>query len=129
MSIPIQSNRCVHLLAPSATAQSVQKSDSGKHIIIPAATAAGTINLPTAVGNAGLKYRFIMSATAAYAITLLPAGGTISGPLFNVTAAFPKAAAANVKFTALAIAGDAIELISDDKNWYCTGQSGVVGFA
>jgi hypothetical protein len=127
----IQSNVVITLAAPSAVALTVSAADSGKTIMIPAATAAGTINLP--VATAGLSYRFIMTATAAAIITLLPAGGTISGILLvnngggppQVGGVISKAAAANIHFTATAIVGDWVQLSSDGTNWYCFGASNV----
>lgn len=128
MSNFIQSNAVITLLAPSATAQTMSVADSGKIIVIPAATANGVVNLPAVAP--GLCYKFIMAATAAFTVTLTPtANGLVNGSVLNNNAAagevVSKNAANTTNFTATAVAGDWIEVVSDGTNWYVFGQSRV----
>jgi len=128
MSSLIQSNQVIIQASMTNAGQTLSANDSGKTIILPAATGAGTLTLPPV--QAGLRYRIIMSATAAQIITIRPtAGNTVQGVLLvnnaGTTNTIAKNAANSVQFTATAVAGDSIELTSDGTLYYVTGSSAV----
>lgn len=102
---------------------------------IAAQSVALTLNIPTAVGNAGLHYRCELTGIAGQTITVTPAAGTCSGLLANNVPAAVTClvctAKANVAFTAAATAGSWVDFVSDGTNYtvYASGTLSGIGWA
>lgn len=123
----VRSGQQVKLPAMTALGQTLYSADSGKTILIPVATAAGTLNLPTP--EAGLYFKLIMQGTAGFVITLLTPSGVIAGNLMNSAAANAATQVAKsgstATFTATAVLGDWVELTCDGTNYNIFGMSRV----
>jgi hypothetical protein len=113
-------------------AVNVLPEESGSLITIAAQTVGAlTVNLPTAVGNRGLNYRFKLLATAGQVITLTPAAGTFSGSLKNNVAAgvtcIVCTASATISFTAAATVNSYVDVVCDGVQWTCDGVGTLSG--
>jgi hypothetical protein len=150
----VQNNQIISYVATGAAATlNVMPSDSGKTFLIPALGAAHAllVNLPAV--QAGLKYRFMATATLLSAVTLTPTNGAngtpvpytavnglVTGSLFNIANATAsaagalgadqvvnscvvKAAANTAQLTADATGGSYIDINSDGVAWYVSGMS------
>lgn len=124
MSGYIQTNQTVKL---PDRAYTVSVADSGKLMLIGAlTTATRVITLPDA--QAGLHYRFMVTATLTQIARITPAAGTINGALINNNAGAAEVVAkagASADLTATAILGDFMDVYCDGTNWHCSGMSAV----
>ena len=100
-----------------ANAYTVPLSFAGNTFFLPAAGAATVVNVPTAVGNSGLRYKFQLSALAGNTITITPVAGAFNGCLLNNVAA----GVTCIACTAAATAGSTLEIVSDGTNYIATG--------
>lgn len=84
-------------------------------IILVSASAAYTLTLPTAVGNAGLRYRFIKT-DANYNLITLAAYGTETFNYENANGA------AQTTYPRLNTYGAEVTVVSDGSNWQCLNE-------
>lgn len=123
----VRSGQQVRLPSMTAANQTLYSADSGKTILIPPATAAGTLLLPPL--EAGLYFKLIMQGTAAAIITVQTPSSIIIGNLLNCPTATTLSqvtkGVGNFTFTATAVAGDWVELTCDGSNYYVYGISRV----
>jgi hypothetical protein len=117
-----------YTLSANAAADTLTAAQSGYQIWIPAQAQAQTVTLPAV--QAGLEYNFVMQGTAGQIVAIQGPANLMAGNLI-VSAG---AAAANalvsvagnrrqVNFTATAVVGDNVRIVSDGVNWYASGQS------
>lgn len=131
----IQSNAVVTL--PNQAAITIYASDSGKTLLVPAQGVASVVTMPAL--QAGLRYRFLVTALLGFTFTITPTAGTVTGTCLLL---IPGAAAACIISTvikaanntivigAAATAGTYLDMNCDGNIWYISGVSTTaVGFA
>jgi hypothetical protein len=107
-------------------------SQTGSLVTLPAIAANQVVNLPAVGTAAGVSYKFRAIGTLGHTWTVTPTTSVMAGNFVNNNAAYAsvaKAASASFVFTALAVNGDWAEVVSDGVKWFCSGSSSVVGFA
>lgn len=124
----IQSNAVVTL--PNQAAITIYASDSGKTLLVPAQGVASVVTMPAL--QAGLRYRFLVTAGLGFNFTITPTAGTVTGTCLLL---IPGAAAACIISTvikaanntivigAAATAGTYLDMNCDGNIWYISGVS------
>ena len=124
----IQSNAVVTL--PNQAAIIIYASDSGKTLLVPAQGVASVVTMPAL--QAGLRYRFLVTALLGFNFTITPTVGTVTGTcllLIPETAAaciigtVIKAANNTIVIGAAATAGTYLDMNCDGNIWYISGVS------
>ena len=107
------------------TAATLTPAMSGTTFICTPRGGGGTaITLPAV--SPGLRFRFIHSTTVANAITFAGGANLMNGLWRQVNGtATPGAGVTSIAFTATAVPGDIIDLISDGVSWYAIGNTSV----
>ena len=93
--------------------------------LIPAAACVVTLPAPT---TPGLRYQFILGGAAAvgFNVTFTSSAANITGFWRQVSGAASVAApATSIRFTATAVPGDQISLMSNGTAWYCNADTAV----
>ncbi len=120
-------SKAATITVPTGVASTLTTSQSGSIILLGTNTGNCVINIPTAVGNAGLNYTFLATAVGAgTAYTITPAGGNINGMILNIAGvAITRKAGATLATGATAnlLTGDRAVLIADGANWSVLASS------
>ena len=103
--------------------------DSGSFIFLPACAVGYSITLPAVDKARGCYYRFRCTGTQGFLVTITATAGTpVCGSILTTpggTTAVGSAGVISVRFAAVALAGDMIDIVSDGTVWGVVGISGV----
>ena len=108
---------------------------TGSVYLLRAATGPVGFSIPTAVGNYGLNYTFIVVANAnGFSSTLTSLGGNFQGTIISAAGVAHKAPGNTLVSSPVAttlLAGDRVIIISDGTNWSTTviGSGNAGGWA
>ena len=131
----IQSNAVETL--PNQAAITIYASDSGKTLLVPAQGIASVVTMPAL--QAGLRYRFLVTALLGFNFTITPTAGTVTGTCLLlipgaaaacIISTVIKAATNTIVIGAAATAGTYLDMNCDGNIWYISGVSTTAaGFA
>lgn len=124
----LRTNAQIRLPSMTGAGQTLYSADSGKTVLIPAATANGNLTLPAL--EAGLYFKLIMTATAGFIITVQsPTINVVFGNLIvnnaGAITSVIKSAATSFNITATAVSSDFVEITCDGTNYNIFGMSRV----